>query len=496
MQNILTSSQMRDADAYTIKHEPISSIDLMERASSAFVNVFAERYPDNKFKIVIICGQGNNGGDGLAIARLLTELGYQSLQVIYLDFSDKQSEDNQTNLERLKQTKVPIQIAFNASEVKLNKAIIIDAILGSGLNKPLQGEIEQVVQKINENKADVISVDVPTGFFAEEELNQDYNGVKADWVITFQLPKINFFFPESAEALQDFEVVDIGLSQEFILQQQTDFKLVSEKDICSLIKPRRQFTHKGAYGHALIAAGAINTMGAALLCAHACLKTGAGLTTLACPKDGLTALNVALPDVMALPSDELNKSNLSKFNAFAVGPGWGVNDRNREFLEIIFKLNKPTVLDADALNILSEKKEMLQKLPSNAILTPHMKEFDRLFGNHENWRNRVETALTKAQELQVVIVLKNQYTFIALPNGEICINQTGNPAMAQGGMGDTLTGIIVSLLAQGYSPEEASIMGVYLHGKAGDELVKNQFVVSASQIAGEIPIVMKAMSSC
>ena len=496
MQNLLTATQMRATDATTIELKGISSLALMESAAVAFVKTFVAEFPNQQIKIAVICGQGNNGGDGLAIARLLKRKNYKEIEVYLIKFAAKESEDYTHNLARLKDLDISITEIKQADEIKTVRAdVIIDGILGSGLSKPLAGEYKELAEAINERGARIVAIDVPTGFNGEGIIVDDYLGVKADLVICFQRPKINFFFPESVKALERFIVADIGLDESFIEQQDSAWKLLTAVDATNLIKPRANFTHKGTYGHALIVAGNTNTMGAALLAASACLHTGAGLTTVCLPESGLIALNTALPEVMALiRTDGLKREDFEKYDTIAIGPGFGLKEENEKLFDQIIERNKPLVIDADALTILSKRKDLFEKIPAGSMLTPHLKEFDRLFGAHKNWWERVATASAKAEELQLIIVLKNQYTFICVPIGEIYINLTGNPSMASGGMGDVLTGTITALLAQKYTAEQAAILGVYLHGKAGDDLAKKNFVVTASALALQIPKAMKKLT--
>ncbi|TCC94614.1 NAD(P)H-hydrate dehydratase [Pedobacter frigiditerrae] len=484
---------MQEADNYVIINQPISSINLMENASKAFCKLFKKEVLDKEAQLSILCGQGNNGGDGLAIARLLHNDKYKNISVYVIKFADSQSEGNKQNVKRLLKLKVPVTIVQNAVKLKELKAdIIIDAMLGSGLNKPLKDDYADLVALVNASKARIISVDVPTGFATEGEIPENYNGIKADLVISFQRPKINFFFPESVEAFYRYKIVDIGLDENFIQGLTSNWKLLKNADIKALIKPRANFSHKGTYGHALLVAGNTTTMGAAILVASACLNAGAGLTTVCLPQSGLIALNTTLPEVMALPRNEhLAIEDFDKFNVIAIGPGLGLEPENEELFEKIINLNKPIIVDADGLTILSKRKDLLDKLPAESILTPHVKEFDRLFGEHKNWWGRIKTAQKEAKERDLIIVLKNQYTFICLPTGEVRINPTGNPAIASGGMGDVLTGIITAFMAQGYSSEDAATLAVYIHGKAGDKLAENKFVVSAHQVALQIPKTMK-----
>jgi ADP-dependent NAD(P)H-hydrate dehydratase / NAD(P)H-hydrate epimerase len=497
MRTLLTSAQMRSADQFTIANKPIASIDLMEKAARAFVQCFLRNEFDTSKSVAIFCGKGNNGGDGLAIAHLLIANGYENLKVYVVNFGEKQSDDFSINLQRMEETRCKKIIINQAAELKNLKAdIIIDAILGSGLNKPLAGEFEALARAINKLNKKVYAVDVPTGFFAEGKLPKDYNGIKAYKTICFQRPKINFFFPESAMATEKYEVVDIDLDEPFIQKQEADFYLTEESDIQKKLQPRNLFSHKGTYGHALIIAGNTNTMGAALLSSMACLHTGAGLTTACIPQSGLIALNTSLPEVMALPRDEYMRiENPKKYQAIAIGPGLGTLPENEKLLESLILANQPLVIDADALNILGERPDLIDKLAPNTILTPHVKEFDRLFGEHDNWWDRVQTAKKQAIKQSIVVVLKNQYTFICFPTGKVLINPTGNPAMGQGGMGDVLTGMITGFIAQHYSAADAAVLACYIHGKAGDYLAKEQFVVAASQIATRISKEIKVLIS-
>ncbi|MGM9477846.1 NAD(P)H-hydrate dehydratase [Pedobacter sp. GSP4] len=495
MQTLLTAAQMRSADQFTIANKPIASIDLMEKAARAFVQCFLKDEFDTNKSIAIFCGKGNNGGDGLAIAHLLLANGYDNIKVYIVNFGDKQSSDFAINLQRLDESrckKAVIDKPVNLKNIKPD--LIIDAILGSGLNKPLTGDYAELALYINRLNKKVYAVDVPTGFFAEGSLTKNYNGVRAYKTICFQRPKINFFFPESIEATEKFEVVDIELDEKFIQAQETDFYFSEESDIRRILNIRKLFSHKGTYGHALIIAGNTNTMGAALLASMACLHTGAGLVSACIHQGGLTALNTALPEVMALTRDEYTRiENPSKYQAIAIGPGLGISSENERLLESLIMVNKALIIDADALNILSERPDLIEKLAKNTILTPHVKEFDRLFGEHDNWWDRVQTAKKYAQKLQIVVVLKNQYTFVCLPNGKVMINPTGNPAMAQGGMGDALTGVISGLVAQKYSSADAAVAACFIHGKTGDDLSDQNYVVTASQVATGISKEIKAL---
>ncbi len=496
MLSLLISSQIREADAYTIAHEPIASIDLMERAAKTFISWFINHFPDKKRTIAVYCGTGNNGGDGLAIARMLKVHEYQQVNVKIASFSSKSSDDFNTNLHRLIPSGISIKEIKPREELPdENSNIIIDALLGTGLNKPLTGDYERLVNYLNSLHKTVVAVDVPTGFFCEGEIDSDAPVLKADLVITFQQPKINFLLPESAPYIHCWEAVNIGINEGFIRSLDSPYQLVEEKDIRQRLKPRHRFSNKGTYGHALIVAGQPETMGAALLCSSACAYTGAGLTTACVPQSGLTALNSHQPEVMAIVRKEKEQVEIEweKFTAIAVGPGLGKEkDTLTLFTHLLKGYDKPIVIDADALNLLAVHHGLWKYVPADSIITPHVKEFDRLFGEHKNWWQRLQTAVEMAKEHKIYIVLKNDYTISVTPDGKLFFNSTSNAAMASGGMGDVLTGILAALLAQKYSSEDACIIGNYIHGKAGDELAlpNRMHVVLPGRLILQLPVTM------
>ncbi|WP_207424209.1 NAD(P)H-hydrate dehydratase [Desertivirga brevis] len=495
MLKLLTSEQTRLADIYTIQNEPVSSVDLMERAAQAFVAVFRENYPEKERTISIYCGTGNNGGDGLAIARLLDQEGYLNLSVKVIRFASRWTLDFLENFDRIQTLKIPVVEIKETDPFPVEDAeLIIDALLGTGLNKPLEGAWKELVIWIRSLNRTIVSVDIPTGFASEGPVGAKDIAVKSNLTITFQRPKINFLLPESQSYIERFEVVDIKLDEQYIQSQDSGFQLLTGNLIKERLLKRKPFDHKGTFGHALVVAGAPETMGAALLCSEAVLKTGAGLTTACVPAEGLAALNARLPEVMAAlrVNGELPKDlNWEKYSALAIGPGLGIFATSKAILEETIKnFSKPIVFDADALNLLARNPDLLASIPEGSVLTPHVKEFDRLFGDHNSWWERVETGRAKAGLLRSFIILKNRYTIIITPDGQCIFNPTGTPAMASGGMGDVLTGIITSFLAQGYSSENAALLGVYLHGKAGEDVAKP--VVIASEVIQQLQHSLKA----
>ena len=495
MLKLLSSLQIREVDQHHIKTQSISSLDLMEAASLAFVSAFRAELPNLNTSICIYCGTGNNGGDGLAIARLLKGQGYKHVSVKIARFRSKESDEFKINFDRLKLTGIPITELFRPSDLLEEKAnIIIDALIGSGLNRPLDTKHKTLITQLNQLNKYVVAVDVPSGFPTEGIIDCSAVVLKARLTLCFQRAKINFFFPESAAATERFVVIDIGLEEAYIQSLPSLWKLIEEKDLREIIRTRKTFSHKGTYGHALIIAGSSGTMGAALLCADACLHSGAGLTTACIPKKGIPAMNAYAPEIMTLKrSDFHHKTLRKKYNTLAIGPGLGVTKRNTKLLIEALQFKIPMVLDADALNILAANPDLLHQIPKEAIICPHMKEFDRLFGVSATWWERVALAQKKARELNIIIVLKNQYTFIILPDSEILINPTGNPAMAVGGMGDVLCGMIAAFLAQAYSPKEAAILACYIHGKAGDilNLEMGRYCIAPSELTMLIPEIIQ-----
>lgn len=479
---ILSVEQIRRADAYTIQHEPIASIDLMERASRAFVSWFCENIETEGGKVKIVCGLGDNGGDGLAIARMLQPLGYD-LEVYVVKYSDKTSENFQINLKRLER-----QLTINYIEnerVILDFAendIVVEALLGSGLSRPIEGLLKSVIERINRSEATVISVDMPSGLFADRANQATDVIVKATHTVAFQLPKLAFVLPQNAEFVGDWHIVDIGLHKNFIQSAETHYYFSISKEVEKLIKPRQKFSHKGTFGHALLIAGSYGMMGAAVLAARACMRSGVGKLTVHSVPAGLPILQTLLPEAMyweAGKSDNFIATDfqpaefINRFQSVGVGPGIGVNEGVNKMLEklceICQELAIPMVLDADALNNFSSYREKLNKIPKNSILTPHPKEFKNLIG--KSWKDDYEK-LAFLREFsvknQLIICLKGANTAVALPDGTIHFNSSGNAGMATAGSGDVLTGIITALLAQGYSSQDAAILGVFQHGVAGD----------------------------
>jgi ADP-dependent NAD(P)H-hydrate dehydratase / NAD(P)H-hydrate epimerase len=466
--------QIKQIDEYTINEEPVTSVDLMERAAGQVLRWFLPRFERSR-RIFVFTGPGNNGGDGLALARLLESNRYDT-NVYYVAFTEKTSEDWKINLARLKsETKVPFNYLNSSDQFPVISSgdIIIDAIFGSGLTRMAEGLAGDVIKLINDSKASVISIDIPSGMFGEDNKN-NYDGiVSADYTLSFQFPKISFMFAENAGYLGEWTVLPIRLSEKAIKNTISSFFLSEKSDVAHLLKKRNKFDHKGIFGHGLLLAGSSGKMGAAVLGAGAALRTGIGLMTCHIPSCGITIVQSALPEAMVeSDKNEMYLSeigNTDSYSAVGIGPGIGTQPESQKALnKLLTECKKPLVIDADALNIISLNKDWLSLIPEGAILTPHPKEFERLAGKTGNGFLRLKRQIELSEKLKCIIVLKGAHTSITTPDGYIFFNNTGNPGMATGGSGDVLTGMLLSLLAQGYTPENAAVLGVYLHGLAGD----------------------------
>lgn len=476
---ILSASQQREADAYTIAHEPIPSIRLMERAAQACVQRMLDKDRplwSGRPEIHVVCGMGNNGGDGLAIARMLAARKYK-IQVWLIRHAEKASADFKQNEKRLKSIKsVKVKWVHSASELPsalVEGAVVIDALFGSGLNRPAEALAASAIQWMNRSGRKVISVDLPSGLSADSPIAPGTPVVQASHTLTFQSPKLSFLLPSSGNFAGNFSILDIGLHPDYISGVPCRNHFLLRKEVALMKRHRSGFSHKGSYGHALMVAGSLGMMGAAVLSSRSCLTAGAGLVTARIPRCGYTVLQTANPEVMVEVDESetmlSGKIDTSRYDAIGIGPGLGTAEETaRSFKLLIQEYKRPMVIDADAINILAENKTWLAFLPPNSVLTPHPGEFRRLAGEWENDLQRLELQREMAQRFGVYIVLKGAHSSIACPDGTVYFNSTGNPGMATAGSGDVLTGMLTGLLAQGYDPKEASLLGVYLHGLAGD----------------------------
>lgn len=500
---IFPSSSIKKLDAYTIEHEPIASIDLMERAATALTKAITERW-STETPVTVFAGPGNNGGDALAVSRMMAEKGYK-VEVFLFNPKGDLSPDCRTNKELVEMME---EITFHEISTQFVPPaltpdhLVIDGLFGSGLNKPLSGGFAAVVKYINSSPAIVVSIDIPSGLMGEENtFNVKSNIVHADVTLSLQLPKLAFLFAENAEFVGEWDILDIQLSEEGIEETETNYEMMELEDIRSLIKPRRQFAHKGNFGHALLIAGSKGMAGASVLSARACLRSGVGLLTIHAPICNNDILQTAVPEAMvetdvsesyfAVPTDT------DDYQAIGIGPGLGKNEETETALiEQLEHSQTPTVVDADALNILANHRHTLTHLPKGSILTPHPKELERLTGKCQDSYERLTKAIELAREANVHIILKGAYSVVITPDGRCFFNPTGNPGMATGGSGDVLTGVILALLAQGYPAEDAAKIGTYIHGLAGDIAQKKQGMIGliASDIVTCLPTAWRLVS--
>lgn len=492
---VLSAAQTRQADAYTIQNEPIPSIDLMERASHAFTSKFTE-LAGRGHRLYVFCGTGNNGGDGLAVSRLLIKQGYD-VRVFVVGDPEKGSPDFKTNLERLEVLTSSSIINSESHFPQLNNQdIVIDGLFGSGLSRPLEGIYARLVNHINESKANIYSIDIASGLFADEP-PAGKSIIQPLHTISFQCPKAAFFHPASKDFTGHWHVVDIGLDQNFIQSLEVSQFYSEVEDFAPLVPRRSKFDHKGNAGKVKIVAGSKGKIGAAVLCARASLRTGSGLVFVHAPGCGRDVLQGAVPEAMVIEdkaADMISEISVDDHDAIAIGPGLDTQKVTRKaFRDFLDKTSSPIIIDADGLNILSLEKDLLERVPAHSILTPHPGEFKRLVGDWADDFEKVSLLRKFATDYQFNVLLKGAYSIVCSSAGDCYYNCSGNPGMATGGSGDVLTGVIVSLLGQIKRPFEALKLGVYLHGLAGDLAADNVGVngMIASDIIDFLPSAVK-----
>lgn len=497
---IYTSELIREIDKATCETQGISSLELMERAASAISCEIVSKFNPNR-RFVIMAGPGNNGGDALAVGRMLYEQGYRNLEIFLFNVLGKLSHDCNEEKVRLEEVE-----GIDFTEVKSDfqppalghEDVVIDGLFGSGLKGTLQKGFLTLVRYINESNAFVISIDIPSGLSGEWNDNVSRRDmIHANLTLTFQFPRLSFFFEENEEVVGEWQILDIGLDDSKI-QGKTDFIFVDAKTVRPYIKKRRNFSGKRDYGSALIFAGSIGMTGAAVLAAKGCLRSGAGLVTVHSAQVSLPILQTAVPEAMFEPDQNENFITIMDVHhnhqVVSVGPGIGQNTKTINALESLLKNYKnPMVVDADALNCMAQRPHLLSLLPAHSVITPHIGEFDRLFGEHNGNEDRLRKALEMAQHYHIIIVLKGHYTATVRWDGKVFINSSGNPGMATAGSGDVLTGVITALIAQGIHPEQAATIGVYVHGKAGDMATEKwgQYGVLSSEIADYCALALK-----
>ena len=479
---IFTYNQIKELDRYTMEHEPIRSIDLMERAAKALSRTIMDNWT-NRTPIVVFAGPGNNGGDAMAVARMLAEQNY-AVSVYLFNISDHLSEDCVTNRQRVvdcKQIKEFVEVTTQFDPPVLEAdMLVIDGLFGSGINKPLAGGFASLVKYINQSPSTIVSIDMPSGLMPEDNsYNVSANIIRADMTLTLQQKKLSFLFADCQQFIGKLRVLDIRLSKDYIEKTDARYATIEENYIRSKIKQRDDFAHKGNMGNALIIAGSYGMAGAAVLATEACMRAGAGKVTIHTPKRNYNVLQTSVPEaVMQIDREETYFSeavDAEDFDAVGIGPGLGQHENTA--IALITQLRRsqcPIVVDADGLNMLANHRAWMQQLPKGIILTPHPKEFDRIVGTSCNGEyERLHKAQEMAENLHAFILLKGHYSALCMPDGHILFNTTGNSGMATAGSGDVLTGIITGLLARGYNAGDACTVGMYLHGLAGDLAAKD-----------------------
>ncbi len=501
---ILTSQQFRYLDAYTIEHEPITSLALMERAATRFSLAFTERW-DASRPVVVFAGSGNNGGDALAVSRMLAAKGYE-VEAFLFNTGKGLSADCAANKEQLATTSVRFKEVTNEFQPPrlTSQHIVIDGLFGTGLSRSLSGGFAAVVRYINNSSATVVSIDMPSGLMAEDNTDNNMaHVVKADYTFTFHAPKLSFLLADYAPYVGHLEVLDISLMDpendetdcEVMMLDSVDFQKICPST------PRTKFVHKGQMGHALLVAGSKGMAGAAILSARSTLRSGVGKLTVVTPDENRPMLQVSVPEAVVTPREEICEYGqmVSGFSAIGVGPGIGTDDQAADLL--LFYLRQvqteqiPLVLDADALNVLAHHRDWIQQIPEGSVLTPHRREMERLLGVVCNSFQLIQNARELAIRLKICIVLKGAYTQVIAPDGTTTLNPSGNSGMATAGSGDVLTGIILGLMTRGYTSVDAARLGVYLHGLAGDfaadKLGEESLI--ASDITQYLPVAFKSL---
>jgi hydroxyethylthiazole kinase-like uncharacterized protein yjeF len=499
---ILSPEQIKQVETDTINIQQIDLIDLMERSATAVLNWLKDRLDIKQFHFTIICGIGNNGGDGLALARLITESGGNVK--VYLQKNNTYSLDNLSNQKRLKDAKIPFELFDTKTKLELNiNTIIIDAIFGYGLNRPIDKEWKKVINQINESDNSVVSIDVPSGLFCNQINGKNDVVVQSEVTLTFQTPKLALFIKENKKYVKEVEILDISLDLESIEKQPSEFNFVSQDYLPYFAFERNKFSHKYEFGHTLLIGGSYGKIGAAVLAAKSVLKSGGGLVTAYLPKCGYEIMQTSFPEAMVMTDFSEDKitafPDAGKFDTIAIGPGLGTDEKTlnafEQFLNEKDLADKKMVIDADGINLLSKKNELLKKLPENSILTPHDGELERLIGKWKDSFEKFEKTQNFAKKHKLILISKGANTQTYLPNGEIYFNATGNPGMATAGSGDVLTGIIAGQLSKGFNTADAAIFGVYLHGFSGDEVAAQigEESLMAGDIINAIPLAFKKM---
>lgn len=493
---IFTNDTIRRIFERSIELEGISMLDMMERTASAVTYEIMKRWRSTK-RIVVFAGPGDNGGDALAVSRMLYEQGYApevfllNVKSSHLSNCCSENRDRLYQLEGIQYTEVTE--TFNLPELSEND-VVIDGLFGSGLRAPLKGGYTSLVQYINDSGAYIVSIDMPSGLFGEYNSTVDRrNIIKANLTLVYQFKRLSFFFDENQQFLGECEVLDLELSNEAIAEAHSDVYMVDNDIARMMVRDRKPFSDKYDYGSILLVAGSYGMMGAAILAARAAMRSGAGIVTVRAPREGYVPLQTAIPEALFEPdSNDFVTSSIeecAQYSVVALGPGMTSNDETLDAVDMYLKkCRHPLLLDADALNCIARRPQLLRSIPKNSVITPHAREFDRLFEKHSTTEERFMKALNSVRLYDFTIVLKGHYTMTFFPNGKVYINSSGNAGMATAGSGDVLTGVISSFIAQGYPVDMGVVLGVYIHGLAGDIAAQEQseYGVIASDIVNNL----------
>ncbi len=494
---LFTTEEIRAIDRRTIEQEGVPSLELIERVAEGVADEISSRWRSNK-PTMVFAGPGNNGADALGAARLLFERGFRPEVFLFNIGGDKLSTDCAASRDRML-AEVPdiifheVKDRFSMPKITTNH-LVIDGLFGSGLREELQGGFKSLVQYINDENATVVSIDLPSGMFGDwnpQIVNR--NTIHATLTLAIQFPRISFFIPDNAELIGEWKIIDIGLSEKAIATSPANFCLVEQRDVHRRLRHRKEFASKADFGSGILYAGSYGMMGAAILAARGALRAGVGKLTVNSPKCGYQIMQSSVPEALFRHNrGEINIIDIHPerdFSAIAVGPGIGTNELTvKAVKDFLASINQPVILDADALNCIAIKPSILNTIPVLSILTPHAGEFDRLFGPQPSAEARLRKAIEMAKYYNILIILKGRYTAIVRPDGKVYFNSSGCPAMATAGSGDVLTGVLLSMLAQGDPAELASLIAVYVHGLAGEMAAAEQgeYGVTAGDIASYI----------
>lgn len=477
---IFDVEQLAEADKVTIERQGITSEELMERAAGRVFEEIHARLQGAQLPIKIFCGIGNNGGDGLVIARMLLEQGY-NVTVYVVNYSDKRSDDFLSNYNKLKETSRnwPVIIREKDDFPALSpRDFVIDAIFGIGLNRPLEGLVADIVRHINDSAEFVLSVDMPSGLYSDKIPDKDEAVIHASYTLSFQSPKLVFFLPQAAKYVGDMQVLDIGLDKEFLSETAVNKYLVDRQEVMIRYRPRKTFSHKGNFGHSLIIGGSYGKIGSISLTGTAALRTGAGLVTFYAPSCGYEILQTVLPEAMVITDEGDKKLTNIAFDlepdVICFGMGAGTSEETiKAYEQLLKRTSNPMVIDADGLNMLAKEKRLIKEVPSKSVLTPHPGELKRLIGEWQDDFDKLNKAKEFSKQHDLILVIKGAFT-ITVSGDNLFVNNSGNPGMATAGSGDSLSGVITAMISQGYDPETAAVFGVYIHGRAGDLAAEEQ----------------------